>query len=397
MKSNALANSISNSVGKTGKTRRRLLRGRLYDRNPAQPLCGGSIPTRFQRILMPQNTPLIHPNNRLDSKHFYKVLYNKEPGPGSYTLSTESLETNPSLSKTGYGVGFASKNFKDMAEACYPRSTNLGPGDYNPEKPSTGSLATRVFAYTGRKGTEVDNILKLNIPFDEKNPLNYIKPISLNLYVKQTIPGPGEYNTEQNTTINNVSEVPFRSTLTRMPERKEEVPDAGEYFINDETQRKKRRQIKTASRKRKIKYEWLGEEAKLLNESFAEKMIIKRPDIISYGRLYSVQRQRNAKEKMSMIVESVKTEGNNTSATFAISDMDRFGCQMRPKRPFELKPGPADYDVTIKGSNKGPVLRAATTDKTRFRKHAPPGPAFYNPQKEPTKLSFHLNVNRKWL
>lgn len=386
-----MSNRISNSVG---KNKGKLLRGRLYDRNPAQPICGGSIPTRFQRIVMPPNTALIRPNNRLDSKHFYKILYNKDPGPGSYNLSTESLETNPSLSKTGYGVGFASKNFKDMAETCYPRTSNLGPGNYDPEKPSTGSLATRVFAYTGRKGLENNNMLKLNVPFDEKNPLNYIKPISLNLYIKPTLPGPGEYDAEQAAAVNNISEVPFRSTLTRIPQKKSEVPDPGQYFA-EEAQKARRKEIKSAGRKRETDYEWLGERAELVNKSYAERMGRKaNAEVVNYGRLYSVQRKCNAKENMSAVIENVKNECNPT-AVFAISDMDRFGLQMRPKKPFELKPGPADYEVAGKGPSKGPVFRPATVKVNR--RHAPPGPAFYNPQKEPEKLSFHLNVNKKWI
>ena len=33
-----------------------------------------------------------------------------------------------------------------------------------------------------------------NLPFNEKNPLNYVKPITVNIYFKQNAPGVGHYN-----------------------------------------------------------------------------------------------------------------------------------------------------------------------------------------------------------
>ena len=33
-----------------------------------------------------------------------------------------------------------------------------------------------------------------SLPFNEKNPLNYVKPITVNIYFKQSIPGVGQYN-----------------------------------------------------------------------------------------------------------------------------------------------------------------------------------------------------------
>ena len=33
-----------------------------------------------------------------------------------------------------------------------------------------------------------------SLPFNEKNPLNYVKPITVNIYFKQSTPGVGQYN-----------------------------------------------------------------------------------------------------------------------------------------------------------------------------------------------------------
>ena len=67
---------------KGGKLKGKILRGHTYDHNPEQLKCGGSIPTRFQRILMPRDSVLVKTSTRFNDKYFYKSLFNKEPGPG---------------------------------------------------------------------------------------------------------------------------------------------------------------------------------------------------------------------------------------------------------------------------------------------------------------------------
>ena len=37
---------------------------------------------------------------------------------------------------------------------------------------------------------------KFSLPFNEKNPLNYVKPITVNIYFKQSNPGVGYYDPE---------------------------------------------------------------------------------------------------------------------------------------------------------------------------------------------------------
>lgn len=60
---------------------------------------------------------------------------------------------------------------------------NVGPGQHNP--------------ITVRKhvpGPKMEYKGDFSIPFNEKNPLNYVKPITVNIYFKQTNPGVGQYN-----------------------------------------------------------------------------------------------------------------------------------------------------------------------------------------------------------
>jgi hypothetical protein len=43
-------------------------------------------------------------------------------------------------------------------------------------------------------GPRIDYKGDFSLPFNEKNPLNYIKPITVNIYFKQTTPGVGQYD-----------------------------------------------------------------------------------------------------------------------------------------------------------------------------------------------------------
>ena len=60
---------------------------------------------------------------------------------------------------------------------------NVGPGQYEP-------LATEKHV----PGPKMEYKGDFSLPFNEKNPLNYVKPITVNIYFKQSIPGVGQYN-----------------------------------------------------------------------------------------------------------------------------------------------------------------------------------------------------------
>jgi len=401
------------------KPKGKLLHGHTYDHNPDQLRCGGSIPTRFQRILMPKDSALVRPNNRLDDNHFYKSLFNKEPGPGSYSLHSASISDIdfPSHSIKGYGNGFVSENSKmstapgSAGTSIYP---DLGPGKYNTQAKRLKGLVTKVFSYCGRKGYDNDGILKLNIPFDENNPLNYIKPITLNVYVKPTLPGPGEYNVNPEKNLTNSAAVPFKSCIERIPEgpenaEKDQIPGVGYYNINSSsikvgTENRQRSKSFMKSKKPTINYEWLGDGAEIVNKSYAETISKKQVEIVHYGKLHKAQALRTVKEKL----ENEKNEESQTgqeasqTAAFVLSDADRFGEQIRPKKPFEIRPGPGEYNADLKKTDKNQCAyvfkkRAKSTKSGSTKKQRMPGPAFYNPQKEPAKLSFHLNVAKKWV
>jgi hypothetical protein len=62
----------------------------------------------------------------------------------------------------------------------------VGPGSYEPNKPERHINVPKLDPKTG-----------FSLPFNEKNPLNYVKPITVNIYFKQTNPGVGTYDAEK--------------------------------------------------------------------------------------------------------------------------------------------------------------------------------------------------------
>lgn len=60
---------------------------------------------------------------------------------------------------------------------------NVGPGQYDPS-----AIEKHV------AGPKMEFKGDFSLPFNEKNPLNYVKPITVNIYFKQSNPGVGQYN-----------------------------------------------------------------------------------------------------------------------------------------------------------------------------------------------------------
>ena len=108
-----------------------------------------------------------------------KEIFNKEPAPGSYSLSTtdtSKMSQTPSMSNRGYGNGFVSSNHR-FAKLPVDRERDpeilIGPGQYEPKKLQSHVRVPRLEAKNG-----------FNLPFNERNPLNYVKPITVNIYFK---------------------------------------------------------------------------------------------------------------------------------------------------------------------------------------------------------------------
>ena len=88
-----------------------------------------------------------------------------------------------SLDGNHYDQAFLSKKerFAQNAEMLTSDpNINVGPGQYQP-KPVEKHIAGPRMEYKG----------DFSLPFNEKNPLNYVKPITVNIYFKQSNPGVG--------------------------------------------------------------------------------------------------------------------------------------------------------------------------------------------------------------
>lgn len=60
---------------------------------------------------------------------------------------------------------------------------NVAPGQYQPKRQEKHVAAPKIDAKSG-----------FTLPFNEKNPLNYVRPITVNIYFKQQYPGVGSYD-----------------------------------------------------------------------------------------------------------------------------------------------------------------------------------------------------------
>ena len=97
------------------------------------------------------------------------------------------------------------KRFQPTADMmqCDPK-IQVGPGQYDPQEPQKHAQAPRM-DYKG----------DFSLPFNENNPLNYVKPITVNIYFKQKTPGVGQYNLQPIKTNNQAATEVFKSKTER--------------------------------------------------------------------------------------------------------------------------------------------------------------------------------------
>ena len=72
-----------------------------------------------------------------------------------------------------------------MTQTKDPQVT-VGPGHYDPDPIPKHVNVPKIDAKAG-----------FTLPFNERNPLNYVRPITVNIYFKQQYPGVGSYNPER--------------------------------------------------------------------------------------------------------------------------------------------------------------------------------------------------------
>lgn len=147
---------------------------------------------------------------RFDSKQDLKQYFNMEPGPGTYAENSDSikdklLKNDTTMSTRNYNVsasysqsfsaersqfdknssspGFGSKGNRFKNESKLREEQTLpGPGAYNYKNT------------LNNRGGLINPKPTVSLNFNENNPLNYVRPITVNLYFKQDNPPVGKYD-----------------------------------------------------------------------------------------------------------------------------------------------------------------------------------------------------------
>lgn len=138
--------------------------------------------------------PFMSKDLRFDGKLDLQEYFNRDPGPGTYQEKSLTFEKDlqnemkklVALDGSRIIKAFNAKEqrFGVIPDAlvCDPK-INVAPGQYDPE-PIRGNV----------QGPKMDFKGDFSLPFNEKNPLNYVKPITVNIYFKQQTPGVGQYD-----------------------------------------------------------------------------------------------------------------------------------------------------------------------------------------------------------
>jgi hypothetical protein len=122
---------------------------------------------------------------RFDGKLELKEYFNRDAGPGTYsdTASTMESSLNSEMKKLQHFDGKTEilMQFNSKARRFIPTADMIqtdprlvaGPGSYEPEQ-----LKKHIAA------PHMDHKGDFSLPFNENNPLNYVKPITVNIYFK---------------------------------------------------------------------------------------------------------------------------------------------------------------------------------------------------------------------
>lgn len=345
---------------------------------------------------------------RFDAKIELKEYFNREPGPGAYSM-TEPMDEQTaaeSYSKKGMLNGFVSKanRFQPTSEMmhCDP-SIQVGPGQYNPQRPEKNIM-----------GPRLDPKGDFSLPFNEKNPLNFVKPITVNIYFKQSNPGVGYYDPQPVLKNQPAAASVFQSVTnrgerqsTRQIIEQQLLPAPGTYDKKDgfdgtyEQKDMGTRQFKKEGQKKIVTVNLHNPHAP------PEDKKNERPGPASYkvARDFDpIPEVVDGEEDFNAPRYNHVTGGK----VYADDNIDRFGQPIRPLKPIEMKPGPGAYFNDEEGGannladNAFPLEDAKTfAQAERIKedeaKTINPGPAYYKAIKEPKKISFLFNPAEKWV
>ena len=121
-----------------------------------------------------------------------KEVYNKDPGPGTYSRAPTRGSTS-----NGSDLQFMVKSERFPKRRLQrEKEAQPGPGQYQSPLIRKRAPAAIIQPQTEEKRD-------LNMKFDQSNPLNYVLPITVNLYFKSGNPSVGQYDIYKPTLGNN--------------------------------------------------------------------------------------------------------------------------------------------------------------------------------------------------
>lgn len=181
-----------------------------------------------------------------------------------------------------------------------------------------------------------------SIPFNEKNPLNYVKPITVNIYFKQQNPSVGQYNPKRVEKHVPAASNAFKTKAERnIISTDPNAPAPGHYEKLDGFDSKWRetdfgtRQFKEETQRKIVPVNLYNPHAVPENDRNKQP----GPQAYKVARLYDVPEQPEGEEYEPRL--NVIPGGR----VYVDQNMDRFGLPIRPMKPLNIVPGPGEYEL----------------------------------------------------
>lgn len=352
-----------------------------------------SIPSKFETVLHQGNQ---EQNAFWSRTHRFAYGDNELPGPGTYVPAARPGDA-PSFSKKGY-TGMASKSRRF---AIQKRATAPPPGTYDADAGFRALVDKRDFSAALVTG-----------PF--------AKPVfttdhSQRKQSKNMTPGPGQYNMTELRRPTNSKAVPFNSGADRFTAKasgstgveEEDSSGPGSYDYDAINRQTGAFQIKTgasAAFRSTVKRvasasDRQSDLANLRPHPSMGPSLGIQVDI--RGGLNSAEAPGPGYYDPNAADHLLTLDKIRHSSMFSRTNVDRFGKPFVAKASHYDTPGPGYYDqngsfVPAKAEASHPAFVSTTDRMFGGGGRGAPGPAYYNPV-APSKKSFHLNANRRWL
>ncbi len=365
----------------------------------------GSIPSKFETVLYPQNNAT---KKGFGSNGFrFTTQISENPGPGSYidpiNQSHSSLRlTSDSFSRKGYGNGFISTSDRFRIENYQPYQVP-GPGSYKQPQlvPVTGK---RVVGSAFEPGTVSEK-------YKSKISPVFARPIGKRRLDKpQPLLGPGSYD------------IP-RSLVNNQDYKNTSAFKAGDYrFLNGKSvgllPGPGQYEVDMEGLKRGLSQAALSGSPNASTANFKPATGAKRVKVNLYDPFENVEGEEKrtpgpGQYSVDQYTVARKPIMGVTSSMFAPHDiLDRFGKpKVEVKSALEKStPGPGQYynagvgiPKKVEDPNKvkngaASVFKSEVQRGTYLGKKLGPGPAFYKVRSEVlSKESKNINPTREWI